>query len=262
MKRILLNALFLFLLINPAESQSPYRLDWRLELNNLAGGAVLYGAGTYLTSTVRPYSTEEISALNSRTFRGLDRVAIASEVPGAADGSDWLLNSSLALPALFLLPNNTRKDFGKIALIYGEVLLITKGLTQLTKASVLRPRPFVFNESISELEKGNRNARFSFFSGHTSMTAANCFFAAKVFSDYFPDSGWKPVVWGVAAAIPTVTGYLRVAAGRHYPTDVIVGYGVGAALGILIPQLHKNMDTETGLSFSPSFGGGRLVYTF
>ena len=83
---------------------------------------------------------------------------------------------------------------------------------------------------------------------HTSLSAAGSFFAARVFSDYYPDSKWKPVVWGAAVAIPAVTGYLRVRGGRHFPTDVIAGYAVGALAGWGVPALHKRSGLADRLS--------------
>ena len=47
------------------------------------------------------------------------------------------------------------------------------------------------------------------------------------------------MVWGVAAAIPATVGYLRIKSGKHFLSDNIVGFAVGAASGILIPEIHK-----------------------
>ena len=65
------------------------------------------------------------------------------------------------------------------------------------------------------------------------------FLTAKMYHDFYPESDARPYVWASAALIPAITGYLRVRGGKHYLTDVLVGYGVGAAIGILVPQLHK-----------------------
>ena len=93
------------------------------------------------------------------------------------------------------------------------------------------------------------------------MTAANTFFAAKVFSDYYPDSKWKPVVWTAAATIPAITGYLRVKGGRHFTTDVITGYAVGAAVGYLVPHFHKKKKAK-GLSFYGGVNSVLVKYQF
>ena len=42
-----------------------------------------------------------------------------------------------------------------------------------------------------------------------------------------------------AAVPPAVVGYYRMKGGKHFRTDVLAGIAVGAATGILIPELHK-----------------------
>ncbi|MEL6536147.1 MAG: phosphatase PAP2 family protein, partial [Bacteroidota bacterium] len=65
------------------------------------------------------------------------------------------------------------------------------------------------------------------------------FCTAKVFNDYHPDSPWRYAVWGAAAVVPAVTGWARVGAGKHYYSDVIVGYITGALIGYWVPELHR-----------------------
>lgn len=95
------------------------------------------------------------------------------------------------------------------------------------------------------------------------MTAANTFFFAEIFSEYYPESKWKPVVWGGAIAIPAVTGYLRVRGGRHYPTDVIAGYALGAAVGYFIPKLHEKAAlAKKGITLDVGTDSARLIWRF
>ena len=115
-------------------------------------------------------------------------------------------------------------------------------------------------------------SRKSFFSGHTSQTAAACFYFAKVIDDYHPTlkKGIKRGIWIFAATVPAVNGYMRVKAGKHFPTDIITGYIVGAATGIIVPQLHrtkqsKDLIDKLEMGFVPTFDGGmqmslRLTY--
>ena len=126
-----------------------------------------------------------------------------------------------------------------------------------------RSRPFVYNEDFSLSKKQTVGARHAFFSGHTSLTAASCFFTARVFSDYFPDSKYKPLVWAGAILVPATVGYLRVAAGKHFPTDVITGYAIGATIGMLIPHLHKKIkikNADSSLKLSVGATGASLTW--
>ena len=56
-----------------------------------------------------------------------------------------------------------------------------------------------------------------------------------------------PAIWGAGAALATVTGYLRIAADKHYFSDVLVGAVVGSAIGIGVPLLfHGRERFEAG----------------
>ena len=63
---------------------------------------------------------------------------------------------------------------------------------------------------------------------------------AKVISDYHPELGRKKwLVFAAAIIPPAIVGWYRIRALKHFPTDVLLGYLVGAAVGILVPELHK-----------------------
>ena len=51
-------------------------------------------------------------------------------------------------------------------------------------------------------------------------------------------TGWGAAVCPVTIVVATGTAILRVAADRHWVTDVFVGAGLGGALGYAIPALH------------------------
>ena len=72
------------------------------------------------------------------------------------------------------------------------------------------------------------------------------FFTAKTLTDYVDRPGVEAVAWTTAALLPAATGFFRYKAGKHFPSDVIVGYVVGATVGVLIPHLHKTDPTEGG----------------
>tara|TARA_B100001245_G_C22810995_1_gene390550 strand:+ start:125 stop:487 length:363 start_codon:yes stop_codon:yes gene_type:complete len=96
------------------------------------------------------------------------------------------------------------------------------------------------------------NGQRSFFAGHVAASATGTFFAAKIYNDFHPDSPAVPWVWAGAATIPAAVAYLRIEAGQHFLTDVTVGYVIGAAVGILVPELHKKKNRK--LDISPTSG--------
>ena len=56
---------------------------------------------------------------------------------------------------------------------------------------------------------------------------------------------------------------MRVLALKHFPSDNLVGLGVGAVCGIVIPELHKKKDRRTGLGmFTTPEGGAGFTLTW
>ena len=47
-----------------------------------------------------------------------------------------------------------------------------------------------------------------------------------------------PYVWAAGLTLAALTGYLRLAADKHYVSDVLAGTAVGAAVGWAVPYLH------------------------
>ena len=245
------------------KAQCPYQVNWKDESFHIGVGTVTLGTGILFASQVTGLTEEEISALNRDNVNAFDRGATYNSSLSAKTASDVLLLSSYLVPLSLLSSKSTRKDFGRIAILYGETVFVTTGITYFTKGVVLRTRPFVYNDDFSLSDKEKPSARHAFFSGHTSLTAASCFFTAKVFSDYFPDSKYKPLVWAGAIIIPAVTGYLRVEAGKHFPTDVITGYVVGATIGFLVPHFHRSIKigkVDSDLKLTVGMAGASLKW--
>lgn len=262
-KAIAIQFLFLIGLFIPfsAVSQSPYQINWKKEAVYLGIGVVGISGGLYLQSNIDPLNIEAIATLDKMNVNAFDRNAIFNNSHRAGKASDYLVFGSSTLPFLFLTNRKTRKDFGTIFLLYSETLLLTEGVTGFTKRAVLRTRPFVYNETFDLSDKLTLKARFSFFSGHTSVTAANFFFTAKVYNDFFPDSKLKNYVWGAAIVAPALTGYFRVKAGKHYPTDVITGYFFGALVGFMVPHLHLKQK-DKNFQIVPGANGVSINWKF
>ena len=148
-----------------------------------------------------------------------------------------------AIPA-FTLGSSLLIDYKstlKLMALATESLAVTGALTQLAKASVRRFRPRTYPESDLSLQsKLSKDQTNSFFSGHSSAISASCGFTAKVFSDYFPESNYRYLVWASMLSIGAAGSWLRVEAGAHFPSDAIIGFAVGFASSWGVLELHKN----------------------
>lgn len=221
-------------------TNSPYELKWQQEVPILGGGIGLSALYLSLHKKKQPLTPAQINLLNVNDIPKIDRIATRYWSPPAQKASDVLLYASIAAPLFLLADKNMRQDIAPIAIMGIETFVVNMALTGITKELVQRKRPFTYNPDAPMYKKVDKDATSSFFSGHTSVTAAMSFYTAQVYADYYPNNKrGKSIMWASAATIPAVTAFLRVRGGKHFPTDVLVGYLVGAGVGILMPRLHR-----------------------
>lgn len=251
-------------LIAQSSSSGPYHLSLKRELMFGGAGGLALGLGTYFQNQLdadKPLLSE-LSLTAYKDVNAFDRLGTNIGSKRARLWSDLSRDAGIGIGSLLIFGRETRRDAGKLAILYTETMLLTSGLTNLTKASFRRSRPYVFAPDWDPDRPLKSGDRASFLSGHTSLAAAGSFFFATVFSDYYPESKLKRYVWGAAITIPALTGYLRVRAAKHFPTDVIAGYALGAGIGYLVPTLHKKDILPEGMTLAPAGGGVYLSYRF
>lgn len=238
--------LLLFFSIAPGMgyAQHTYELRYAKDIPLLSAGVAGTTSSILLRARNKPLTVEDIGQLNASDIFAIDRSAAMNYGSGARTASDIFLLTSYVFPLTTLLIPDIRSEPGTIAVMLAETMLINEAFTGITKALVKRPRPFTYNQDVPENIRTSAASNYSFFSGHTSYTAALSFFTAKVIADNIDNNTTEALVWTSAALWPAATGYFRYKAGMHFPTDVIVGYLVGAATGYLIPQLHKTKTEE------------------
>ncbi len=160
------------------------------------------------------------------------------------EASDRVFNLSVLLPATLFVSRKYRKDFLDITVLYLEAHALsaaTYAFSPIGPGFIDRYRPVVYYDELSFDERRAGNNRNGFFSGHVSTTAVGTFFFAKVLSDYNPQwtTGHRIIAFTAAALPPAYVGVQRVRALKHFPTDSVVGLGVGAFFGVMVPHVHK-----------------------
>lgn len=221
-----------------AQRQLPYQLESTKEGVILGASFGLYIYSGFQYKKVQPLSYEELSLLDINDVLAIDRPAVFNRSIAANKWSDNILYTSLA-PPLSVIMSGPRQGIGTTSVLLLETILLNTAVTDLTKILVRRNRPYLYNEFTEAKRKLRKKSRMSFFSGHSSTVAAMYVLSAKLYEDYYPDSRWRSTVWTTAILVPTTTALLRVKAGKHYFTDVLVGLLVGGAIGFLVPEIHK-----------------------
>lgn len=198
-------------------------------------------------------SVEDVLMLSKNNINGFDRWAADVYHPDAEYASDKVFYGAMPLPLVLLFDKEIRRDALKIAVLYTEALSIT-GTLYTSSTYFNRYRPATYADLLTVDQKRSGNQRNSFFAGHVALVATSTFFTAKVYSDYHPHSKFKWVLYGLAAAATGTTGYLRHRAGKHFPSDILLGTAVGALSGILVPQAHKVAKHDKRLQLIPFSG--------
>ena len=239
MKKLLIIIALLSFQLNITFAQSPYKLSYAKDVPIYSAGLAMGITGQLLKKRKTTLDEASILELQRNEINLFDRNATYNWNTRAAKWSDGLVVAAAFTPIFFTAGAASRNDFGKVAAISAQVFIVNIGITNLTKELIRRKRPYMYNENVPMRKKMMRDSYSSFFSGHTSTAASMSFAFAQMHSDYYPNSRVRPLVWFSALTLPLATGILRNRAGKHFWTDIIVGYLVGAATGIIIPRIHR-----------------------
>ena len=235
----------------PADTVKPLK---HYKVNYFVSGAIIAGglATDYFAidriKNKAAITDEEIAALNPNLLNSIDQWALRqdpTQYQKYATISDYAqIPIFVLLPATLAFDKKIRKDWLDILFMYIEGHTITftfYNYSWLGPTFQNRYRPMTYYDQIKLIDRESGNNRNSFYSGHTASVAFTSFFVAKVFCDYHPEFSWgtKFLLYTAALIPPLIEGYFRVKALAHFPSDDMVGLSLGAALGIIIPELHK-----------------------
>jgi membrane-associated phospholipid phosphatase len=212
-----------------AQSGPRYASGW-WDVVAVVGGGVVAGAGLL----VKPPSAS-CAPCDPSTLTGLDRGVLAwhsATARGASDvlvvgvGGGAMLASVVGLPAA--------RARGDVAVLANAVSWTTAA-TQWLKLTVHRPRPVLYGSDAAQAA-GLADNRESFPSGHTSVAfAAATSYATLAVRQHLPHATRNAIMLYLGAA---GVGALRVAGGRHFPTDVLAGAALGSVVGWATARLH------------------------
>ena len=154
--------------------------------------------------------------------------------------------SNILLYGLFLggipfTPLISDEDYKTMILANVEIMAINGLVTDIVKLTVNRKRPSSYYQTRNE---GNDTYK-SFFSGHTSQAFSIGTSTAIMLSRSHPDK--KFLIWGSAITLAATTGYFRIAADKHYMTDVLSGALAGSIIGFWVQKKHAKTYFSIGV---------------
>jgi membrane-associated phospholipid phosphatase len=152
----------------------------------------------------------------------------------------------------------TGQDVAGFSLMFAQALALQSGINLMVRSLEFWPRPYIYAEDgagARKAKKAEAEAYGSFFSGHTSAAFTVAVFTGEWFSEFYPESSYRGVVWVLALSAAGLEGVLRVAAGKHFWSDVAVGALLGTGGSLAVIQVHKKRSDRVSLWAGPGSVG-------
>ncbi len=247
-RRLAALLLLVLLLVLPTPALAEEIRD--LRMNRTADLTVLTAAGAFWIASELDKDQLAPSRCRWCEPNGLDvatRTAFKWRDTERADDLSDVLDFAgmpvLALGGATLLAS--QHDLGNApddAIIIVQSAVAAAAMNQIVKLSVGRERPFVhYGGTGGDPHDDN----LSFYSGHTTLAFALVSSTATVASMRGYRNAW--VVWPVGVTLATTVAWLRIAADKHWLSDVATGAALGTATGILVPMIaHSPRVTRQG----------------
>jgi membrane-associated phospholipid phosphatase len=243
---------------------STHELRWEpaLDVTVTAGGLAVWITSEALKGDIAPSRCRwcsvdplDASLRDALVWHDTALADALSNVTGIA----LLPLSTLGLDALEAAHDGALRGAPEDALLIAEATILAADVDQLTKLIVGRERPFV-HALPPEQKSRTRNPsdnNLSFFSGHSTEAFALATASGTVGT--MRGYRWAPLAWSVGGTLAATTAYLRIAADKHWLTDVVVGAVVGAGIGFAVPYLfHPAVDDPPRSSASAAIHANSL----
>ena len=159
--------------------------------------------------------------------------------------------------------NSTGGEFATFTVMFLQAVGIGNGINVAMRSLEIWPRPYMYAPSTSsgteagkeKAEKAKPEAYGSFFSGHATAAFTVATFTDEWFRTTYPNSPYKGIVRATAYSLAGLESMLRVAAGKHYLTDVVVGALVGTGVSIGILEMHRDRNENFSVWAGPGVAG-------
>jgi len=239
----------------PLRAVSVYRIDlaWDIPVSVVAGAGIV--VPYLMTDTlIHPHCPCPVSEVP-----WYDRWALGHASDTADRVSTVTAGLAIAVPlALDFADVGPSIPFLEDTTVFAQTLLVNGALVTAAKYIVQRPTPRVYSPGLPAVVSSPSDYR-SFYSGHTSLTFA-ALTAASMTWTLRHGSTWWP--WVVTVVVGTSVGIERIYAGRHFPSDVLVGAAAGTVVGLAVPWLHSRGRLGPGtVEIEPLPGGAALAWS-
>ena len=231
---------------SPARAQD----DTGVEVDYVVDGLVTGGVFA-LAYLLKLLPSDVHNKWNRELLGPLDLSVRENFLPAAGRVSDVTLVLSIVAPYVLTVSDGFDEAAGQRALIYTQALGATVLPTALIKYLVDRPRPYTYSthpRARALVVEDGDDSHKSFYSGHAATAFAAAVASSTLFATQNENREARAAAWGIQLALATATANLRVRAGKHFYSDVLVGALVGSGIGFGVVALHA----PSGEVFKPT----------
>ena len=258
-RSLIVGILFLMGFAQASEAERP---TYKLNLENdfpvtLAAGG-MFGIGMFLYSRMdTPESIKDKDELlpwdkplagrySENADKASDIGSVFAIAPLVVGGIAWHDGSS------------SGGEFATFSVMFLQAIGIGNGINLAMRSLEIWPRPYMYAEDRDgrkKAENAKSEAYGSFFSGHATAAFTVATFTDQWFRTAYPNSPYKGIMRASAYSLATLESVLRVAAGKHCFTDVVVGALVGTGVSIGILEMHKDRNENFSVWVGPGVAG-------
>ena len=179
-----------------------------------------------------------------RELWAMDRWAVFPYSSGLSLASDAAVAAMMILPMAVSAwdarqGSQAWSDAFADAVIFGEAIALSSSLDLYVRSLAVHPRPQVYDGNAPASKRLSAEASGSFYSGHASAAFLSAVYFSGTYSLRHPDSRYRSWIRAGSLGAAAIVSGLRVAAGKHYPSDVLAGAAIGSFFGWVFPYLHR-----------------------
>jgi membrane-associated phospholipid phosphatase len=189
-------------------------------------------------------SPADTAALDRNDLWSMDRWAAGYHSGKAGLSSNLIILPLVGLPMAItaLEAAQGRQPWGAAAadgVVYAEAMILSSSINLLVRSTAVHPRPLVYGRDVPASDRLSPEASGSFYSGHANAAFLSAVYFSYTYGLRHPDSRYQGAVWAGSLGAAAMVAGLRVAAGKHFLSDVVVGAAVGSFFGWAFPYLHR-----------------------
>jgi hypothetical protein len=229
---------------SPAIARAQQRPDLRFKTGLWPDGV---GIATSLAVTAIPlvwpssFARATCSPCDPAALWSIDRSTIGPE-RSLPDEISYVTVGAEAVMGFFFLAHSRQGQgsaaFWEDATVGVQAVTVAAAASEWLKVLFHRPRPFLYLPTASGTPSADNGRGFPSSHGTIAFAAAAAYASTLhrrgILGQHKLEVG---LLFGAAA----VTGALRVAAHKHFPTDAVAGAALGFAIGWAVPAFHATL---------------------